>query len=80
MRVLWIIATPSQPTGPILKFLEILLCTFYLSMVVRSKLIKLAKPLVYEKVNSYTLTLQVRNSLNLVAEARLNIKVIDENN
>lgn len=42
--------------------------------------IYLAKPLEYEKVNSYTLTLQVRNNPDLVAEAQLNIKVIDENN
>jgi len=42
--------------------------------------IYLAKPLEYEKVNSYTLTLQVKNNPNLVAEAQLNIKVKDENN
>jgi len=42
--------------------------------------IYLAKPLEYEKVNSYTLTLQVRNNPDLVAEAQLNIKVTDENN
>ena len=43
-------------------------------------IIYLAKPLEYEKVNSYTLTLQVRNNPDLVAEAQLNIKVTDENN
>ena len=39
-----------------------------------------AKQLQYEKVNSYTLTIQVRNNPDLVAEAQLNIKVKDENN
>jgi len=33
-----------------------------------------------EQVQSYTLTLQVRNAPDLVAEAQLNIKVKDENN
>ena len=42
--------------------------------------IYLAKPLEYEKVSSYTLTLQVRNAPDLSAEAQLNIKVKDENN
>ena len=42
--------------------------------------IYLAKPLEFEKVNSYTLTLQVRNNPDLVAEAQLNVKVKDENN
>ena len=40
----------------------------------------LAKPLVYENVNEYTLTLQVRNSPDLVAEAQLIIKIKDVNN
>ena len=40
----------------------------------------LAKTLVYENVNEYTLTLQVRNSPDLVAEAQLIIKVKDVNN
>ena len=40
----------------------------------------LAKTLVYENVNEYTLTLQVRNSPDLVAEAQLVIKVKDVNN
>ena len=39
-----------------------------------------AKKLEYERVNSYTLTIQVRNNPDLVAEAQLNIKVKDENN
>merc|ERR1719342_1618590 len=39
-----------------------------------------AKQLQYEKVNKYTLTIQVRNNHELVAEAQLNIKVKDENN
>ena len=34
----------------------------------------------YEKVNSYTLTLQVRNSPDLVAEAQLTVNIKDENN
>ena len=42
--------------------------------------IYLVKPLEYEKVNSYTLTLQVRNSPDLVAEAQLTVIVEDENN
>lgn len=42
--------------------------------------IYLDKALEYEKVSSYTLTLQVRNAPNLAAEAQLNIKVKDENN
>ena len=42
--------------------------------------IYLAKALVYEKVNEYTLTLQVRNSPDLVAEAQLTVKVQDINN
>ena len=42
--------------------------------------IYLAKPLEYEKVSSYTLTLQVRNSPDLVAEAQLTVIVEDENN
>jgi len=42
--------------------------------------IYVAKPLEYEKVQSYTLTLQVRNIEDLVAEAQLNVKVKDENN
>ena len=46
----------------------------------RAVSIYLAKPLFYEKVNEYTLTLQVRNSPDLVAEAQLKIKVKDENN
>jgi hypothetical protein len=33
-----------------------------------------------EQVQSYLLTLQVRNAPDLVAEAQLNIKVKDENN
>ena len=32
------------------------------------------------QVQFYTLTLQVRNAPDLVAEAQLNIKVLDENN
>jgi len=40
----------------------------------------LAKPLEYEKVQEYTLTLQVTNKESLVAEAQLNIKIKDENN
>ena len=40
----------------------------------------LAKTLVFENVNEYTLTLQVRNSPDLVAEAQLIIKVKDVNN
>ena len=40
----------------------------------------MAKTLVYENVNEYTLTLQVRNSPDLVAEAQLIIKVKDVNN
>ena len=40
----------------------------------------LAKALEYEKVNSYTLTLQVRNSPDLVAEAQLTVNIEDENN
>ena len=39
----------------------------------------LAKTLVYENVNEYTLTLQIRNSPDLVAEAQLIIKVKDVN-
>ena len=39
-----------------------------------------AKKLEYERVNEYTLTIQVRNNPDLVAEAQLNIKVSDENN
>ncbi|TRY62862.1 hypothetical protein TCAL_07709 [Tigriopus californicus] len=42
--------------------------------------IYLAKPLEYEKVSEYTLTLQVRNSPDLVAEALLTVQVKDENN
>ena len=42
--------------------------------------IYLAKPLEYEKVSEYTLTLQVKNSPNLVSEALLTVKVKDENN
>ena len=40
----------------------------------------LAKTLVFENVNEYTLTLQVRNSPDLVAEAQLIIKIEDVNN
>jgi hypothetical protein len=40
----------------------------------------LAKPLEFEKVDEYTLTLLVRNSPDLVAEALLTINVEDENN
>ena len=40
----------------------------------------LAKPLEYEKVSEYTLTLQVKNSPDLVSEALLTVKVKDENN
>ncbi len=39
-----------------------------------------AKSLDYEKVDEYTLTLLVRNSPDLVAEALLTIKIEDENN
>ena len=35
----------------------------------------LTKALEYEKVNSYTLTLQVRNSADLVAEAQLTVNI-----
>ncbi len=42
--------------------------------------IYLAKPLQYERVSQYTLTLQVRNSPDLVEEALLHISVQDENN
>ena len=42
--------------------------------------IYLAKPLEFERVDTYTLTLQVRNNPDLVAEAQLTIKVKDENN
>jgi len=42
--------------------------------------IYLAKPLSYEKVNEYMLTLQVRNTPDLVAEAQLRIMLEDENN
>ena len=42
--------------------------------------IYLVKALEYEKVNSYTLTLQVRNSPDLVAEAQLTVNIKDENN
>ena len=38
------------------------------------------KSLEYEEVNSYTLTLQVRNSADLVAEAQLTVNLEDENN
>ena len=34
----------------------------------------------FETVNSYTLTLQVRNSPDLVAEAQLTVNIKDENN
>ena len=49
---------------------------------VKQNLVKIfvTKPLVYEKVSSYMLTLQVRNALNLSAEAQLTIEVTDENN
>ena len=40
----------------------------------------MVKALEYEKVNSYTLTLQVRNSPDLVAEAQLTVDIKDENN
>ena len=40
--------------------------------------IYLAKPLEYEKVSSYTLTLRVRNAPDLAAEVQLNIKVIKD--
>ena len=42
--------------------------------------IYLAKTLVYENVNEYTLTLQVRNAPDLVAEAQLTVQVHDRNN
>jgi len=42
--------------------------------------IYLNKALEFEKVQSYTLTLQVRNNKDLVAEAQLDIKVKDTNN
>ena len=42
--------------------------------------IYLAKALEYEKVSSYTLTLQVRNSPDLVAEAQLTVEIEDVNN
>eukprot|EP00096_Caligus_rogercresseyi_P016358 TRINITY_DN898_c0_g1_i1.p1 TRINITY_DN898_c0_g1~~TRINITY_DN898_c0_g1_i1.p1 ORF type:complete len:1540 (+),score=519.42 TRINITY_DN898_c0_g1_i1:230-4849(+) len=42
--------------------------------------IYLAKQLEYESVTQYTLTLQVRNAPDLVAEAQLIINVIDKNN
>ena len=42
--------------------------------------IYLTKPLQYETVNKYMLTLQVRNTPDLVAEAILEVKVIDQNN
>ena len=42
--------------------------------------IYLAKTMVYEAVKEYTLTLQVRNAPDLVAEALLIIKVKDVNN
>ena len=41
--------------------------------------IYLVKPLDYEKVQSYTLTLQVRNNPDLVAEAQLTLQIEDEN-
>ena len=40
----------------------------------------MVKSLEYEEVNSYTLTLQVRNSADLVAEAQLTVNLKDENN
>ncbi|XP_040581523.1 DE-cadherin [Lepeophtheirus salmonis] len=42
--------------------------------------IYLAKQLEYESVTQYTLTLQVRNAPDLVAEAQLVINVLDKNN
>jgi len=42
--------------------------------------IHLAKPLEYEKVSSYTLTLRVTNALGESTEVELNIKVEDANN
>jgi hypothetical protein len=42
--------------------------------------IYLAKALEYEKVGTYTLTLQVRNSPDLVAEAQLTVNIKDQNN
>lgn len=42
--------------------------------------IYLAKALEFEKVSEYTLTLQVRNSPDLEAEAQLTVKIQDENN
>ena len=43
-------------------------------------LIFLAKPLEFEKVNKYTLTVQVKNSPDFMSEALLTVKVKDENN
>ena len=40
----------------------------------------MAKSPVYENVNEYTLTLQVRNAPDLVAEAQLIVKIKDVNN
>ena len=53
---------------------------YFLSDNLKEVKIFLAKTLVYENVNEYTLTLQVRNSPDLVAEAQLIIKVKDVNN
>jgi len=39
-----------------------------------------AKKLEYERVDEYTLTIQVRNNLDLLAEAQLSIRVSDEKN
>lgn len=38
------------------------------------------KKLEYERVNEYTLTIQVRNNLDMLAEVKLSIRVTDENN
>ncbi|XP_052897559.1 DE-cadherin-like [Anopheles moucheti] len=53
--------------------------TFLLEQVNNTASIKLGKTLDYETVTEYTLTVSVKNSHDLVAEAVLKIKVLDEN-
>jgi len=54
--------------------------TFKASQDGNRVILTLTKPLEYEKVDQYTLTLRVTNAVDLASEAQLFIKVKDENN
>uniref|UniRef100_A0A182K2E1 Cadherin domain-containing protein n=1 Tax=Anopheles christyi TaxID=43041 RepID=A0A182K2E1_9DIPT len=53
--------------------------TFLLEQINNTATIKLGKTLDYETVTEYTLTVSVKNSNDLIAEAVLKIEVLDEN-